>query len=405
MKSPGQISAILPSLAFWAWCALLSYPMIAQKVNLADPGDAPLIPLFSVAIWQATGLFLFLVTVFLANYDRLSSTFGRMNPAQLAILAVILISLGLQLHGDEPATLLGIGYTCLVLVTALGLATLWTMTAADLEACTRIASLVFCLFGIVAIAILGWPQGRNVGSIQPNLFATPLLAAFILSQFSPSRLGIVVRILCIGMIALVSSRFALLGCICAVLTHELTFNPLSPWKIPVVIVAFAADMLFWPQIATVLALDDTSRDLSSGLSGRDVYWQHTLAAIADQPLGIGFKRGLSDASGHNGYLKTLLEFGVGGGALIIVFVGCNIVLAGIEAIGSWGKTLQQRRFASARFAGLLSLAIGAFFQPQLLSLGDAFAVSFLFLLFKPRMSPTFVQGVRARATSQPMQLV
>ena len=403
MKSSGQISAILPSLAFWVWSALLSYPMMAQKVNLAEPGDAPLIPVFSVAIWQATGLLLFLVAVVITRYHRLSSTFQHLNPAQVAILAVILMSLVLQLHGDEPATLLGIGYTVLILVTALALAVLWTMTPADVERCTRIASIVFCLFGIVAITFLGWPQGRNVGSIQPNLFATPLLAGFILSQFSPGRLGVVVRILCIGMVALVSSRFALLGCICAFMVYELTYNPLSPWKIPVLIVAFAAGLFFWPQLASVFALDDASRDLSSGFSGRDVYWQHTLSAIADRPLGIGFKRGLSDASGHNGYLKTLLEFGIAGGALIIVLVGCNIVLAGIEAVRSSRKTHQQRRFASARFAGLLSLSIGAFFQPQLLSLGDAFAMSFMFLLFRPRTSPTSVRRVGGRTTLQPLR--
>ena len=89
----------------------------------------------------------------------------------------------------------------------------------------------------------------------------------------------------------------------------------------------------------------------------------------------------------NGYLKLLLEFGVTGGGLIIFFLACSLAAAGIEASNPAGKTPQQRRFDSARFGGLAGLSFGAFFQPQLLSLGDTFAMALLLLLFKPRSPP------------------
>jgi O-antigen ligase len=266
----------------------------------------------------------------------------------------------------------------------LTLSVLWTLASADFERCMTVASVIFCLFGISAIAILGWPKGRNIGSIQPNLFAAPLLAGFIFSQFRAGPIGVIVRILCFGMVALVSSRFAFIGCIIAMVMHELIFNPLSPRKIPALIIAVVAGIIFWPQIIGVLALDDSTRDLSSGLAGRDELWRGALATIAENPFGIGFKRTIGNESGHNGYLKTLLEFGIVGGGLIIFLVGCILIIAGVEAVTSSAKDPRRRRFACARFGGLAAMAFGAFFQPQLLSLGDPFGISLLFLLFRPK---------------------
>lgn len=377
------LPGIAVSIAFWAWCALVSYPMINDSYDLAE-----LVHEFASSrtalIGQASGLLMFLATVCIAYPSRLRSAIGNLNTAQLAILLIVYISFALQLHGQEMAALIGIFYTVLLLVTVLALSVLWTLDPNDFERCVGVASIILCMFGISAIAILGWPNGRNIGGIQPNLFAAPLFAAFIFAQFRPGILGILVRVLSFGMIALVSSRFALIGCVAAFVLCELTFNSRSHWNIPALIGALAAGALFSSEVVGVLGLDDSTRGLSSGFSGRDEYWHGALAAIADNPLGIGFKRAVGDESGHNGYLKTLLEFGVVGGGLMILLLACSIVMAGIEAIERSGKTRQQHRFACARFGGLVALSFGAFFQPQLLSLGDTFGVTLLFLLFKPR---------------------
>lgn len=340
-----------------------------------------------VLIGQTTGIGLFIATVCLMHASRALSSLGRLSLAQVAIIGIIYLSAALQLHDDEAATFVGIFYTFLLMLTALSLSVLWTLPPDDIETCMNMASIIFCLFGICALAVLGLPQGRNVGGIQPNLFSAPLLAGFILSQFHPGKIGIVVRIMCFLMSALVSSRYALIGCVSAFLVHDLTFNSLRPWKVAAATVGVLLCIFLWPQIATLLALDDSSRDLSSGFTGRDEYWSAALAAIMDHPLGIGFKRASAFESGHNGYLKTLVEFGIVGGGLIILFVGCVIAAAGAEAVRSTGKDRQQRRFACARLGGLVALAFGAFFQPQLFSLGDAFGVSLLLLLFKPKMKP------------------
>jgi hypothetical protein len=367
-----RIPVIAASVAFWAWCALLSYPMIA---------DSNLI----YAICQAVGLTLFLATMSLTYFARFGSTLASMNLAQIAILLIIYLSLFLQLHDDESGTLSGILYTGLLPVTAVTVSVLWTLEPANFERCMTVASVVLCLFGISAIAILGWPETRDIGGIiQPNLFAAPLLAGFAFSQFRPGLIGIAVRILCFGMVALVSSRFALIGCITAIVLYEMTFNPLSPAKIPALVIILIAGIVFWPQIASIMALDDSTRGLASGFSGRDERWHLALDTIADHPLGVGFKRAIGDEAGHNGYLKIIVEFGIPCGGLLILLLAYSLVAAGIEAARLVGKSRQQHRFECARFGGLGALFFGAFFQPQVFSLGDTFAVSVLLLLFKPR---------------------
>ena len=398
-----RMPAIAVLISFWAWTGLLCFPMIGLSVSLAGI-PAGFASGGIVLIGQTAGLALFMITTALTNFPRVISSPGRWNPAQIAIILIFYLSLTLQFHDDEMSTLSGIAYTCLLILTSLVLSVPWTLAPADLEKCLSVASVILCLFGISAMMILGLPQGRNVGDIQPNLFAAPLLVGFIFSQFRAGMTGVAVRIMCLSMVAMVSSRFALVGCTTALVLHELTFKPLSPWKIAALIMTLIAGLLFWQEIISLLALNDPARDLSSGFTGRDEYWFHALAGIANHPFGIGFKRTTALESGHSGYLKTLAEFGIIGGGLIIFLIVCVIALAGFEAVRSSGKDPQQHRFACDRFGGLVALAFGASFQPQLLSLGDAFGMSFLFLLFKPRSNPAFSRALTTNMARKPLAL-
>ncbi|MCP3368309.1 hypothetical protein [Bradyrhizobium cajani] len=373
-------------LSLWAWCGLLCFPMIGLNEDYVDAPTA-----FgsggNVLLGQIAGLALFLTSVALTRPFGLVYSLGRLSLAQAAIIVIIFVSLCLQLQGDEGTAFVGICYTTLLLVAALALSVLWTLEPDDLAHGLTIASVVFCLFGVVALTILGLPENRNVGGIQPNLFAAPLMIAFIFSQFRPGLVSLAIRILCFAMVALVSSRFAVIGCTTALVVHELTFRPLTPWKAAALVLGLFTVILLWPNIASILALDDPNRDVSSGFSGRDEYWYTALAAITDHPFGLGFKRATPAEGGHNGYLKTVVEFGVVGGGMIVFLFATALASAAAEALRSADKILQEHRFACARLAGLVALAFGAFFQPQLLSLGDAFGVSLLFLLFRPRTSP------------------
>ncbi|KQT03039.1 MULTISPECIES: hypothetical protein [unclassified Bradyrhizobium] len=382
----GRAPALAVLLAFWAWCGLLCFPMIGVTEDFADVPTA-----FGsgggVLIGQIAGLVLFVATIALTRPVQLVTSFGRLDVAQAAIIVIIYLSMILQLQGDHGAAFIGICYTILLVLTAFALSVMWTLASDDLEIAFGTASAIFCVFGVSALAILGLPENRNVGGIQPNLFAAPLLMAFILSQFRPGLVAVGVRIGCFAMVALVSSRFAMIGCVTAFAAHELTFRSLTPWKLAALGLLLLAIIPLSPYIATILALDDPNRNLSSGFTGRDEYWYGALSTITNYPLGIGFKRALAFQAGHNGYLKTLVEFGVIGGGLIIFFFAWTVGRAGVEALRSGRRTIRDRRFASAHFAGLLALAFGAFFQPQLLSLGDAFGMSLLLLLFRTGPPP------------------
>jgi hypothetical protein len=398
-----RIGTMAVTFSFWTWCLFLSFPLLNATQDPTEFSSEFVYNGASLA-WQIPGLALFIIAASLAFPARLLSMPGRFGISQIAILAIFLLSLALQLHNEEGLILTGILYTCIFFVTALSVPVLWTMAPADLERCMTGAAVILCCFGITAIAVFGIPAGRDVGGIQANLFAIPLVAGFIFSQFRSGILSIVIRILCFSMAALVSSRFAVIGCAIALLLHQFTFEPLRRGKIPLLFIALVASIVFWPQIAGIMALDDPTRGLSSGASGRDELWYGALDTISRNPFGIGFKRTIGNESGHNGYLKTLVEFGVVGGGLIIFFIGRELVLAGVDAVRSSGKNRQQYRFACARFGGLAALVFGAFFQPQLFNLGDAFGVSLLLLFFKPRMN-ALSDRPRAPATiGQPIHL-
>lgn len=372
-----RVPVIATSAAFVAWCALVSYPMVVDSYAL-------------YAACQAIGLTLFTATATLTCFNRFAVALANMDLAQVAIIVIICLSVFLQLHGNELDALTGIVYTVFLALMAVTLSVLWTLEPSDIERWTTTASVILCLFGVSAVAIHGWPHTREIGGfIHPNLYAAPLLAGFVLSQFRPGLIGMGVRLLCLGMVALVSSRFAVIGCIVALVVHEATFNPVSPAKAPALIVAVLAAIFFWPQIISIMALDDSDRGLSSGFTGRDGLWYLAFETIPDNPLGIGFKRAIGDEAGHNGYLRLILEFGVPGGGLLLFLLACCLAASGLDAFRRTGKSWQQHRFDCARFGGLAAFAFAAFFQPQIFSLGDAFSVCFALLLFKPRMKAAF----------------
>lgn len=379
-----RVRVLALSVAFWAWCALLSFPMIGLDVDLAEVSLTFTLSATAL-LTQTSGLVLFLAATFFAYASRILDSIGRLRAPQLAILAILFLSVALQVHDGEMQILVGIAYTCILMVTAVALSVLWSMPADDLERCLTGAAVILCSFGVAALVILGMPDGRSIGSIQPNLFATPLLAGFILSQFRPGIVGAIVRVFCFSMVAMVSSRFAVVGCVLAFAIFQLTFKLPSWRQLVLPMLALATGVLFSSEIAQVLALHDPDRGLSSGVSGRDELWQGAFATIAEYPFGLGFKRTIGAEGGHNGYLKILLEFGIVGGGLIIFFLACILVTACGEALLYRGKDRHEHRFACARLGGLVALACGAFFQPQLFNLGDAFGISLLLLLFRPRM--------------------
>jgi O-antigen ligase len=294
--------------------------------------------------------------------------------------------LGLQLHDDAVLVAVGIAYTVALIATIVALSLIFTMPAEAVARCLGGAAVVFVVFGVSAIALFGWPQGRQVGPIHPNFFGSVMLSAFIFSQFREGAFFLLLRIIAFGLAIAVSTRFALIGSLLAFLVFEITYNPFNLKLLLLSLLAVACFLVFNQQIVDVLALDDPARGVGSGFTGRDEEWAFALQEIADNPFGMGFKRPSAVAAGHNGYLKILLEFGIIGGGLIIAAVVSIVLRALFEAIVNFREDSRLRRFASARAGGLVALLFATFFQPQMFNLGDVHGISLMLLLFRPGRS-------------------
>ncbi len=167
-------------------------------------------------------------------------------------------------------------------------------------------------------------------------------------------------------------------------------------RLALLALAGAACLLLFPHfLMDLLALDDPERNLDSGFTGRDDQWSRALEAITDAPFGLGFKRPPPEQSGHNGYLRWLVEFGVVGGSLIIASTLATVVSALIEASLFSGADDRLRRLASARAGGLVALTFASFFQPQMFNLGDIHGLTVMLMLFSPRIGPDIRRRRRA----------
>jgi O-antigen ligase len=365
-------------ISLWIWCALLSFPLITVDAFEATTNK--------VLIYQGTGLLLFVLVTMAVVPIRAAAVVTQYTPFQAMIVFVILLSLALQFHGPEASIIEGIAYTLALLVVIVCLSAVWAMPPDALATCLGGISVVLLAFGICAVAVFGWPEGRLLGGIHPNAFGSIMLAGFVLSQFCEGFVMLCLRGACLILAAAVSSRFAVIGCLLAFLVFEMSSRP-SRLRFGLLALAGVTCLLLFPHLLMdVLALDDPSRNLDSGLTGRDDQWIRALAAITDAPFGLGFKRPAAEDAGHNGYLRWLVEFGVVGGSLIIASTVSTVIIALIEA-SPFSKTNDHlRRLASARAGGLVALTFASFFQPQLFNLGDIHGLTVMLMLFS-RIGP------------------
>jgi len=370
----------LVMISLWIWCALLSFPLI--NVDALDTTDSN----NKVLIYQAAGLLQFIIVTMAVFTISAATALNRYSPFQTTIVIVVLLSLVLQFHGKEASIIEGIGYTLALIVTILCLSSVWTMRPDALATCLGGTAVVLLAFGIGAIVVLGWPEGRRVGGIHPNAFGGIMLVGFVASQFRKGIVMLGLRVVCLALAAAVSSRFAVIGCFLAFLVFELR-SERSRLKLALLATAAVASLILFPQLLMdLLALDDPSRNLDSGFTGRDDQWNRAFAAIADAPFGIGFKRPPVEQAGHNGYLRWLVEFGVVGGGLLIASTLCIAVMAVIEASSLSATDERIHRLASARAAGLVAMIFASFFQPQLFNLGDIHGLMVALLLFSPKVT-------------------
>jgi O-antigen ligase len=395
MITEQQRSTIL-SVSFWIWCGLLSFPLM-----LTSDSESANNPTALYYLLQLVGFLQYSIVVILVYPWRILNQIFGYDRLQIAVMAIFFLSLALQLHGESAAVLAGIAYTVTQVIAIVIISLIWTMQADAVARCLGGAAVVFLMFGITAVALFGWPEGRHVGGIHPNFFGSVLLVAFVFSQFWTGRAMFLLRVVCLVLVGAVSSRFAVIGSVIALVIFEATFKPVSLRIVVLTVLAGTCVVLFHDQLNDVLALDDPARNMDSGFSGREDQWNAAFDAMLNHPFGVGFKRPALEegGGGHNGYLKALLEFGVLGGGLVIAAMFGIVVLAVVKAALHSEVDDRLRRIGSARAAGLGALAFASFFQPQIFNLGDVHGISFSLLLFAPGLR----SGRQAMSTGQPVR--
>jgi O-antigen ligase len=389
MSTDGSREFILTT-SFLAWSILLTFPLMTAAAALQANND--------VIFFQLLGgaQYLTLAIAFCIPRDLI----GRYHFPQYAIICLIYLSIILQLHDDPVQIAVGSSYTLLLIVTIVAVSLLFTLPIDALARCLGATAVVYVAFGLTAVALFGWPEDRHLGPIHPNIVGSVMLCAFIFSQFREGALFVLLRVVSVVLAASVSSRFAMIGCLLALVVFELSYNPISVKVLLFPVIAAFALLFTNQEVSSLLALDDPDRNVSSGFTGRGDDWNSALALIGQNPFGMGFKRPPFDNAGHNGYLKSLLEFGIIGGCLLFTAILTIVARSVLDALNTSSSDPIAKRVAAARAGGLVALAFATFFQPQLFNLGDVHAISFMLLLFRPNRQPTAISVADRRPVQQ-----
>jgi O-antigen ligase len=137
------------------------------------------------------------------------------------------------------------------------------------------------------------------------------------------------------------------------------------------------------EIRNTLQLDSRERGMGSGFTGRVDAWGEAVKVFQTYPaFGVGFRMqdryiefsGLHSA--HNGYLGLLVELGVSGLSLFLVWLG-------IRTVGLLKHARREDEFAILGLSLWGGYAFQAFFDNHLISAGNATSLIMLVLLLKP----------------------
>lgn len=249
-----------------------------------------------------------------------------------------------------------------------------------------ISSVVICGFLLFALFYLGFPSGRWLGGIHPNIIGGFTFSAVFLSLFMRGVWPYFVFLISMYFSLLISSRFSILS-IMVVCTVFLFLNRSNtPLFVKVILLLFAilgALSFFIAEnggvVADIFELNDRYRGLGSGGTGRTEHWVDFIPQLAERPLlGFGFRNRAAYLGAHNGFMNIILENGLLGGALFI----SGFLVRGIELMSSYLKASSSVRYEySVIISGYFGIVVGTVFQPQLLNFGDGFGLVGLLILF------------------------
>ena len=191
------------------------------------------------------------------------------------------------------------------------------------------------LTGLLMLAFLGLLILKHgyareaVGGINRNRYATAALTAIVFISFSKHRWRYLAILLGLGYVFLVNSRGSILMAAILLLSYvfvtrgfekflKISFLGAAVLSV-VALIPFGSDRSSLAQ--RVLKLNDTTRGISSGFSGRFERWEHGFETFWKRPLlGYGFRSrtnlSVDALSAHSGWLNLMLDTGFVGVLLV-----------------------------------------------------------------------------------------
>ncbi len=253
-------------------------------------------------------------------------------------------------------------------------------------------SVVLLIFIIIS-GVLYWPpSNRWMGGIHPNNYAQPLLIFATIILINTRIFRFIGVPLVVFLILSVSSRYALFSIVVLLMIFGFLRIAGSRGRYsPIALAVFFILVLFLLTIGyefgfvnDVLKLDNRSRGLTSGASGRIDLLQYFVPQLEQRPFtGFGFRQKGEYFGVHNGFLNTVLENGLIIAAMLFFLVAIKYLTWFHRiALGRYGNDFASREQLTG-FCIFTMVLVSAVFQPQLINFGDIMGVMMIFSFVFP----------------------
>lgn len=376
-RRTGALFEYLLAAGICGWFATVELPLVALSRIIWDPllVDANTLRFVPIAV----ALLLVVDLAFMGQVTGHLSRYGRQNASGLwwMVAASVAVFIGSLIHGFYMSVL----YSIMLLFVAANMAMLWVMNVRVARLAFRVMFVISALTAILPLLLYGGPVNRVIGGIHPNSYGAVLLGFAFSWVLGFDRFNAVGLSIALGLAILVSSRYTFLA-LALFSIFVLGFDRRISAGAKVVLAITGLFVLLLPSVqamvSEVFLIGDYDRGLGAGVSGRFELYSNFMPQIERSPwIGYGFRARDEYEPNHNAFLTTLLENGVVIGGILFAWVIARFWQAAAAAV-----TTGQRIYAYVA-GGLISVAAGAFFQPQLFNFGDPMGLSFLLFLVAP----------------------
>jgi O-antigen ligase len=245
--------------------------------------------------------------------------------------------------------------------------------------------------------------GRLVGRAQPNYWGLISLSCAIAALSLRRKL---LKALVLGVAVLIlyatSARGSMVGTFAALTTAAAVFFLVNGARKRIVIVSFLCFAMVvgaWAELGfsfisnELFKVNDPYRGIDTGFTGRTEPWTYGLTLAMERPvLGYGYRESeglfgpaLGIDSAHNGYITMMIDTGIIGLLLYLVFIGHSIKI---------GFSRLRKPLVLCALGYLVGYSVIGLFERYALNAGQPLSILFLISAFYV-LTPT--SGVRLSA--------